>query len=273
MTVEEDRTPDPSSSLLAFFGSELHRLRSKARLSQTEVAKLAHTTQSMVSKLEFAKRVPSEDLARDLDIALGTDGHFGRLHPLVIRYAYPSWFLPYVEFEQEASQIRSFESQVIPGLLQTEDYAREVLRALRPDNLEELVAARVSRQDILDGDSAPRLWLIVDEYALFRTIGGAAVMGPQLQRLLEAGERPRIVIQVIPRTVVAHPGLAGPFTLFGFDEGTDVLYVDCFGQGRAAPDGNEVAEAVHAYDLLRASALSPEASADLIGKHMKGLEP
>ncbi|MFJ7590830.1 Scr1 family TA system antitoxin-like transcriptional regulator [Streptomyces sp. NPDC097617] len=270
MTAETDG-PDPTSSLLAFFGSELLRIRTEAGWSQAKTAHKAHTTQSMLSKVESAQRVPSEDLVHDLDEAFGTGGHFGRLHPLVIRYAYPKWFLPFIELERDATSMRVFESQILPGLLQTEEYARAMLSAVRPDNLDDLVAARISRQDILERETPPRLWCVVDEHALLRPIGGAGVMRAQLEHLLKASEKPRTVIQVIPTNVPAHAGLAGPFTILGFNEGPDVLYVDGFGQGRIALDMTEVAEAARSYDLLRAVALSPDATADLIGAHLEGL--
>ncbi|KPI04364.1 helix-turn-helix domain protein [Actinobacteria bacterium OK074] len=271
MTEETEQAPDPTTSILAFFGTELTRLRTKAGLSQEQTARLAHTTQSMISKVEAAKRVPSLDLARDLDIALKTDGHFARLYPLVVHYAYPSWFLPVVELEKEAVSIRSFQNQILPGLLQTEEYARATLVQGRPDNLDDLVAARMTRQEIFERTDRPRAWFIMDEYVLMRHIGGEAVMRAQLQQLLTAGQVPRTVIQIIPRTVAEHPGLAGPFTLLGFDEGPDVLHVDGFSQGRTALDQGEVAYGTHAYDLLRALALSPDASAELIGRHLKEL--
>ncbi|MGW1717232.1 helix-turn-helix domain-containing protein [Streptomyces sp. NPDC002156] len=271
MTVETGPAPDPTKSLLAFFGTELARIRTKQGLSQERLAKLAHTTQSMISKVEAAKRVPSEDLARDLDIALKADGHFQRLYPLVMCYAYPSWFLPLVELERSAVSIRSFQGQILPGLLQTEQYARTILADARPDNLEDLVAARMTRQSIFEREDRPRTWFIVDEYVLMRHVGGEAVMRTQLERLLEAGQHPRTVIQIIPRTVVTHPGLEGAFMLLGFDEGEDVLHVDGFFQGRTTADRGEVAVAAHTYDLLRAMALSPDASAELIGRHLKEL--
>ncbi|MDT0305462.1 helix-turn-helix transcriptional regulator [Streptomyces sp. DSM 44917] len=268
MSVEAE-LPDPTSSLLAFFGSELRRIRLEAKASQGETAKRAHTTQAMISYIESAKRVPSEDLARDLDLAFDTGGHFGRLHPLVLRYAYPSWFLPYVQLERDATKMRAFAGQVIPGLLQTEDYARAVLSAGRPDNLDDLVAARMTRQEVFDREIPPRAWFVLDENVLHRAIGGEAVFRAQLARLLEAGEHPRTVIQVVPRTVTTHPGLDGSFSLLSFEEGPDVLHVDGFSQGRFALESREVAAAEHAYDLLKAVALSPEGSADLIRSLLK----
>ncbi|MBA0053197.1 XRE family transcriptional regulator [Streptomyces sp. AJS327] len=271
MTVEEDKAPDPSSSLLAFFGSELRRIRIKCGLSQEETARKAHTTQSMLSKVEFAKRVPSAELARDLDVALNTDGYFLRLHPLVLRHSYPKWFVSFVELEQTAAQIRTVQTMVLPGLLQTEEYARAVLDTMRPDHLDDLVTARASRQDVFDRKDRPRCWFIIDEYVLLRHLGGPEVMRQQFGRMLELGREPRNVIQVIPRETAAHPGVNGAFTLLGFDEGSDVLHVDGFSQGRTTANTEEVNEATRIYDLLRATALSPEASAEVIGAHMEGL--
>ncbi|MEU2869592.1 helix-turn-helix transcriptional regulator [Streptomyces olivoreticuli] len=270
MTVEADR-PDPNASMLAFFGSEALRMRTKAGWSQEKTAKEALSTQAMISYVENAKRVPSKELAASLDAAFRTDGHFGRLHPLVMRYAYPKWFVRYVELEQAAKTIRSFQVHIVPGLLQTEDYVRAMFEAVRPDNLDGLVAARMSRQALLQGDI--RCWFVIDEHAFLRFIGGRDVMRAQLARLLTAGQRPRTVIQVIPRTVPAHAAMAGPYTLLSFDEGTDVLHVDGFSQGRTTAEASEVAGAAHVYDLLRAVALSPKDSADLIRSHLKELGP
>lgn len=268
----ETEGPDPASSLLAFFGSELRRLRTEAGMSQGQVAKEAHSTQAMISYIELARRVPTIQLAGDLDRVFQTGGHFQRLHPLVLCHAYPSWYLPIVQIEGDATSIRSFQSQVIPGLLQTEEYARAMLTAVRSDNLEDLIAARMSRQEIFERELPPRAWFVVEEQALRRNIGGPEVMRGQLERLLMAGTVPRIVIQVIPDRVAAHPGLAGPFAIFTVPDAPDMLYVDGFSQGRMGLDTAEVADAAHAYDLLRAVSLSPEESAEVIGGYLEGLK-
>ncbi|NJQ04898.1 helix-turn-helix domain-containing protein [Streptomyces lonarensis] len=271
MTAERI-TPSPKVSLLEFFGTELRRLRTKASWAQGELASAAHTTQSMICKIERARQVPSIEMSESLDAALATDGHFARLHPLVLAYAYPAWFLPYVEMEREAIAIRSFESQVIPGLLQTEEYARAMLSALRSDMLDDLVTSRISRQQVLAGKGRPRAWFVLDEQVLRRRLGGDNVMRGQLERLLQEGEQPRTVIQVVPEVVTAHTGLAGPFTILSFTETPDVLYADGFAQGRMSADESETRDALHAYDLLRAEALSPGKSVELIREHMRGLQ-
>lgn len=271
MAVETDR-PDPRASLLAFFGAELLRIRTEQGLNQQELGKRAHIAQTLISFIEGAKRVPTDTLCSTLDDALGTGGHFTRLYPLVVRYAYPNWFLPFVELEQGALTIRTFESQVVPALLQTEGYARALQASWRPDALDELVAARMSRQELLVRHDRPRAWFVLDEQVLRRQLGGRDVMLAQLELLVKAAQEPRTVIQVLPSRCSAHPGLGGPFTILSMDEGPDVLYVDGFSQGRMGTDAGEVSEAARAYDLLKASALSPDDSADLIGTYRKGLQ-
>ncbi len=206
---------------------------------------------------------------RGRDTALNIDGHLARLHPLVLRYAYPQWFLPYVELEAAANSMRVFESQIVPGLLQIEDYARAMLTAVRPDHVGDLVAARMSRKGVFEREDRPFTWFIIVEQALDRPLGDSSTMVEQMRCLLHAGEEPRTVIQVVPKHVAAHPGLAGPFTVLSFSENPDVLYVDGFSQGRMGLDVTEVAGAIRAYDLLRAVALSHEDSADRIGVYLK----
>ncbi|SFD34848.1 helix-turn-helix domain-containing protein [Streptomyces aidingensis] len=271
MTIELDQTAVPEDSVLTFFGEQLAAHRRKAGWTQEQTARAARSTQSMISKVEKARLVPSDVLAADLDRAFGSDRYFTRLHALVRRYAYPRWFLPYIALEQDATAIRSFEGQVLPGLLQTEEYAHAMLAAVRPDNLAELVAVRMSRQEILGKETRPHTWFIIDEFALMRHIGGPQVMRRQLRHLLEAGRHPRTVVQIVPRSVPARPALAGPFTLLTPQEGETVVYIDGYPQGRLSPDTGEVTAAVHAYDLLRAVALSPQQSAELIDTHLRGL--
>lgn len=261
---------DPAQSVLGFFGAELRRMRMKAGWSQAALAARLYCTDSLLSKIEAAKRMPSEELAQRCDEVFETDGHFARLWPLVISYAYPAWFRPFIELEEQASAIRSFQHSLIPGLLQTEEYARAVLAGGRPENLDALVFARIHRQRILTRPEPPRLWVVLDERALRRRIGGPAVMRAQLARLLQAMETPRFVVQVIRSDVEVHPAHSA-FASLVFDEGPDVLYVEGFYEGQLRGEPEAVAMAQHVYDLLKSVALSPEASADLISIVMKEL--
>lgn len=264
---------DPTESVLTFFATEMRRVRMEAGMKQQEFASRAHLSPSLLCKIEAAERVPTEDLARCLDETFGTGGHFERLWPVVVKYAYPTWFRPYVELEEQSTIIRSFEAQLIPGLLQTECYARAVLSGRRPDSskLDEMVFARMHRQRILTGEDPPRLWVVLDENAVRRRIGGASVMRAQLIRLRQATEVPRIVVQVVPADVSTHPALAGSFALLSFAQGPEVIYEESFYEGHLRAEPEVVTTTHHAYDLLRAHALSPEASAHLITDAIKDL--
>lgn len=261
---------DPTSSVLAFFASELRRVRTEAGMSQTELAKRAFVAPSLLCKIEAAQRVPSRELADELDAAFGTAGHFARLWPLVIRHAYPNWFRPFVKLESAATVIRSFQVQFVPGLLQTEDYARTVFASGRTGNVDDQVTARLDRQRILARETPPELWVVLDENALRRTVGSPAVMSAQLGRLVEAAETPSIVIQVIPYGAGAHPGF-GSFAAFSFAEGADVLHEDGLSRGQLIAEPDAVRAALRTYDLLRAAALSPSASIDMIATAVKEL--
>ncbi|WP_371481649.1 Scr1 family TA system antitoxin-like transcriptional regulator [Kitasatospora sp. NBC_00315] len=266
-------TLDPSSSVLAFYATDLRRRREAAGLTQRALAGQAHMAPSLLNKIEAGRRLPTKDLSEVADAVFETVDHFQRLWPLVIKYAYPTWFRPYVDLEEAASVIRSYEVQVVPGLLQTEDYARAILAARRLDRetVEEQVAARLQRQHILDGKNAPELWIVLDENVLRRRPSGTAMMRAQLESLVAAADRPRTVIQVIPLSAGVHAGVGGPFATLTLDEGPSVVYVDGFLQGQILADPAQLKAAGRAYDLLTAVALPPDASVDLIAATAKEL--
>ncbi|MDX3854439.1 helix-turn-helix transcriptional regulator [Streptomyces sp. AK02-01A] len=266
---------DPADSVLSFYATDLRRLREKAGMSQRALAAEALMAPSLLNKIEAAKRLPTKELSALADRTFGTDGHFTRLWPLVIKYAYPKWFRPFVELEEAASEIRSFEVQVMPGLLQTEGYAREVLAARRPnpDVVEEHVIARLERQRILMRDSPPELWIVLDENVLRRRMGSVDTMRGQLEHLLTAAQTYNTVLQIIPYDAGGHAGVGGPFSALTLDEGPDVVYVDGFLQGQILAEPEDVKAATRAYDLLAAAALSPNRSIDMIADSLKELRP
>ncbi|MGK5642420.1 DUF5753 domain-containing protein, partial [Streptomyces sp. URMC 126] len=141
----------------------------------------------------------------------------------------------------------------------------------RPDNLDGLVTARLSRQDVFDRANRPLTWFIIDEYAISRMLTTPTVMRAQLDRLPDAQDHPKTVIQVVPHDTPPHPGMSGSFINLNFDAGADVVHIDGFLRGRTALDPDEVSAAAHAYNLIRAVALSPQASADLIWRRRKEL--
>ena len=214
--------------------------------------------------------MPSLDFARRCDEATDTGGVLERLHPLVAGEAYPAWFRPFVELERGATQLRSWQPMVVDGLLQTEEYARAILRASRPRDsdtaIDQLVTARIARQEVLTRDDPPDLWVIIDEGVLRRPVGEPAVMAGQLDQLLRACRDPWVTVQVMPLSAGAHPGLLGPFVIASFAAAPEVAYLDSVLTGQVVERPEEVRQVSVLYDTMRAEALSPRASIALISE-------
>ena len=178
------------------------------------------------------------------------------------------WFQEWADIEAQATVLRWYEPLVVPGLLQTEDYARAILSA-RPDgnlaDLEEQVAARMARQNILERTGGPQLWCLLDEGVLHRAIGGSKTMRSQLYRLAELAEHPRTTIQVI-RYGGAHAGLLGGFILADLDNRPTTAYVETAAHGQVTDSSSVVAHLALSFDRLRAGAESWATSRDLIKK-------
>jgi hypothetical protein len=182
----------------------------------------------------------------------------------------PSGFDIYVGLEAEASGLRSYETDLVHGLLQTTEYAVAVLRELRPRDTEEQIARvvdlRMERQRLLDQDPPLDLWLIMDEAAIRRNIGGSAVMRNQLEHLIQASRWPNVTLQILAFEAGAHAGLVGPFSILEFPERTDsdVAYTESVGGMIYLEKDREVRACDEAFDRMRAAALSPAASVELI---------
>jgi hypothetical protein len=144
----------------------------------------------------------------------------------------PNWFEVYIGLEEAASRIRAYEVQFVPGLLQTEDYARAVTLLGHPDapghEVERRVGLRMRRQSLLDADEPPHLWAVVDEAVLRRPLGGAPAMRKQLEHLIEMTESPNITLQVVPFELGGHAAAGGPFSILRFAERDlpDVVYLE-----------------------------------------------
>src|SRR5271170_5145399 len=206
---------DPDRSALAVFADELRAQRELAGLGREELAGRLNYSASLISMIESGHRSPSRDFAGRCDEAFGTPGTFARLEKRLRDVPFSSGFRPFQPYESEAVALRMFEHVLIPGLLQTEDYARAVLSThpnTSQDVVEERVAARMARQEILtrEGPPPPVLWVLLDENVLLREVGNAEIMRDQLAHLAGAARRPNVTVQVIP-CAGAHPGLLGAF--------------------------------------------------------------
>ncbi len=184
------------------------------------------------------------------------------LWPEAVRRA--AWFRPWVEIEREATSLRSFEVSVIPGLLQTEAYARAVLGSgpLAGDDVVQFVTARLERQAAtLDRLRPPLTTFVIDEAALRR--GDLDIMADQLRHLVEVGKRPGILIHIVPLAAGAHPGQAGSFVIARLGN-EEMGYLDDQLQGRVVTDANHIAELQCVWETIRAVALPRDQSAELI---------
>jgi transcriptional regulator with XRE-family HTH domain len=258
------------------FATELEVWRGEAGLSKVELAETLGYTPQLISQLEAGKNIPSKKFAEDADTFFGTNGLFFRLWKLINQTrhmaALPPGFSKFVQLEARANAIRVFGLLLVTGLLQTEEYAREVLLTIqRPEAVEQFVGARMERQAMLARDRPPRLWATLDERALRCGVGGAGVMRGQLEHLVAASRRPNIMVEVVPQDAGSYAGLEGGFTLLSFDDEPDVAYTESAGRGQVIEDPAGVAAFHVRYDLIRGHALPVAESRTLIESILEGL--
>lgn len=193
-------------------------------------------------------------------------GWWQRFHDIL-----PDWFSMHVSLEGAAALLRSYEPHFIPGLLQTEDYARGVLKAgaigqTRPEDIERHVALRMQRQNLLTREDAPRIWAVMDETVLRRTIGGPEVMRAQIDKLLQATKLPHVTLQVIPFSSGPHPGTYGPFVLFRFamPELPDMVYSEYLTGAVYLDARSEVATHLEVMDRMAAQAATAHRTKEIL---------
>ena len=267
------RELDPSAGPLDFFGAELRRWRIAAGLSQEQLGQRVGYSGAQVGKVETGERAPSPDFARHCDQALpDAGGLFARIHALARRWdgGYPSWFAEWIVAERRATSLCWWEPLLVPGLVQTADYARALFAAWRSadseDELDQLVSARLERQAIFDRPSPPSLWIILDEGVLHRRIGSEKTMYDQLTQLVGIAGRSKITIQVVPAEVGTHVGLLGGFAVASTDGAPGTVYMESPDQGQTTALPSVVAKLKETFDTLRSEALPRGASQDLIRK-------
>ncbi|MFC8141186.1 helix-turn-helix domain-containing protein [Streptomyces paradoxus] len=260
---------DPGASPLDYYGFELRRHREAAGLTQRQLGDILNYTGSLVGQIETARKVPTPEFSERADAALGTDGMFSRLVELVLRSRLPAWFQQVAELEVRATDICSFQTHMVLGLLQTPGYARAVLGALDQTDLEDRTAVRLARQRVFEKGEPPVFWAVLSEAALRLEIGGPEVMREQLAHLLSFEDNPRANIQVLPLSVGAHAGLTGSFDLYHFAGDPTIVYTESYGSGHPTANPDTVKNCSLRYDHLRAAALSLKDSARLIRRVME----
>jgi transcriptional regulator with XRE-family HTH domain len=267
-------------------GARLRRLRLAAGISREDAGTTIRASESKISRLELGR---TGFKPRDVSDLLGLYGvSDGDERAILLGLAaqanltgwwqsysdvVPAWFEPYLGLEQAASVIRGYEVQFIPGLLQTPDYARAVIRlsdGLSEADADQRVTLRMHRQQVLHRARPPHIWAVIDEAALRRPIGGRAVMAGQVEHLVKMSHRSHVTIQVLPFSAGGHPAAGGPVTLLRFPQGLlpDVVYTE---QLDSAVYLNKPADTLHYWNVLNGlatEALPPEQSTQTLRRFL-----
>jgi hypothetical protein len=285
MTAQpEDGTASGPTVLRMLLGAHLRRLREAREITREEAGYAIRGSESKISRLELGRvgfkgrdvadllaLYGVEDDERERLIALARDANQpGWWH----RYGdvLPNWFQAYLGLEAAAVLIRTYEVQFIPGLLQTADYARAVVRLdhdrASEAEIERRVALRINRQRLLTRPDAPQFWAILDEASLRRPIGGSAVMRVQLQALIEASKLPNVRLQVIPFNAGGHAAAGGAFSLLRFPEEDlpDIVYIEQLTSALYLDKRDDVEHYVLAMERLCVEAEPPAHTASIIEK-------
>ncbi|WP_406692105.1 helix-turn-helix transcriptional regulator [Saccharopolyspora sp. ID03-671] len=261
-------------------GAHLAELRHAAGLTTADVAEFFGCTAqtirnwergtSTMKKVELAALLDKYGAAADTRSQLEETRREGSKRGWWSTYKLPEWFKPYVGLETDAAMVCNFEVELIPGLLQTESYAREIHSSgehlTKPEDVEKRVAARLERQKRLTGEHPLELRLVISEGALRRSVGGPDVMREQLRQLIDLGGLPNVILQVIPFSAGAHASMPSGFTVLTFAEQADpdVAYMDGPLGGHVIEDPHDVGTLRNLFDEVRAAALPQRESLSLV---------
>lgn len=255
---------------MRMFGSVVRSLREARDISTDELAAHVGYSKSLIIKIERGDRMPPPMFVEKATALLDAGGVISRAADHLERGDFPSWFEEYAELERQAVTLYKYDTLVVNGLLQTEEYARVLLSAtssvLESEEIERRVQARLARQTLLTRTPPAQLAFLVEESALRRPVGGEVVLKAQLVRLLEVGELRNVTIQVMPTTFDAHAGFNGPMTLLETAERRRLAYLEVQGRSILTDDRDEVSELHQQYAMIRSQALSVRESAKLISR-------
>jgi transcriptional regulator with XRE-family HTH domain len=258
------------SGILKIFGMQQKILRTRLGITQKQLADRIGYGVDLVAAVEQGVRIPRPEYIDQVDVALEAGGLLKAMKEEVMWAKYPAFFGDFAALEKEAVELHAYDSQVINGLLQTDEYAHAVLSARRPpvhpDVIQQRVAARLDRQAIFDRKPAPMLSFVLEETLLRRPIGGKDVLRGQLEHLLLIGRLPNVEIQVMPTDREEHAGLDGPLILLETEDQRRIAYVEAQGTSQLIVDRKTVREIEMRYGIIRAQALTPRESLDFIEK-------
>ncbi|MEW2497061.1 helix-turn-helix transcriptional regulator [Streptomyces nodosus] len=258
------REAGPGAGILRVFGRQLKRFRLRAGLERAELGARTGYSVSTIAAYEQGRRVPPPRFIDAADELLDAGGVLQEMKEEVARAQYPAFFQDAARLEAEAIELHAYDTHVVKGLLQTQDYARAVFAMRRPlldeETIEQRVAARMLRQEIFSRWPAPLMSFVIEESALRRPIGGADVHRGQLEQILMIGQNRNVEIQVMPLHREDHAGLAGPFTLIETTMGRRIAYAEVQKSSYLYTERTPVRELEAQYGIIRAQALTPRES-------------
>ncbi|TYK44669.1 helix-turn-helix domain-containing protein [Actinomadura decatromicini] len=270
------RDPGVPSSPSEYFGTELRARRELSKLSRPQLAERLGYSPQWIGQIESGIGTPSEDFANDCDAFFQASGTFRRIwewmQELGKLQVLPPGFPDFVEREREAEVVYVFETMLITGLFQTPEYAREVLKSGKtPDAVEQLVTARMERQEILKREAPPHVVTIFDEGAVRRPIGNPEVLKGQIEHLANLAELYHVTVQIVPTVTGAYAGLPGAFTILSFQDEPDAVLVEGHVGGQLVDHPAVVRKYGVRFDLIRASALNAGDSLDFLRTILESL--
>ncbi|WP_086741637.1 helix-turn-helix domain-containing protein [Streptomyces glaucescens] len=261
---------ESEAGILRCFGQQLRLLRTSRGLTRAELGAQLGYGEDMVTSVELGRRIPRPEFIDRADEVLGAGGLLVVMKEEVARARYPAFFRDAAKLEAEAVELHVYANQAVPGLLQTEEYARAVFGMLRPplDDavVDERVAARLARQEIYYRKPPPLMSFVIDESVLRRPLGGRDVLRGQMEQVLLVGHMRHIEVQIMPLDREENAGMAGPFTLIETKGERRIAYVEVQNVSRVHSDREPVRALEAKYGTLRAQALTPRESLAYVEK-------
>ncbi|WP_329523586.1 helix-turn-helix domain-containing protein [Streptomyces griseoaurantiacus] len=263
---------DDGAGFLRCFGQQLKLLRERAGLTRAELGSRLGYGEDQITSVELGRRIPKPELIDKADEVLNAGGVLRAMKEEVARARYPAFFRDAARLEAEAVELQTYDTHVVNGLLQTEEYTRALLTMRRPllneETIEQRVAARLARQEIFNKWPAPLFSLVMEESVLLRRLGGTSVLRGQLEQILLIGQKRNVEVQVMPLDREDNAGVDGGFTLFTRKGGEQIGYTEAQGRSTLVTDREEVRALAARYGIIRAQALTPCESLAYIEKSL-----
>ncbi|GAA2347297.1 helix-turn-helix transcriptional regulator [Streptomyces cuspidosporus] len=269
-TVKAADGVDPGNGFLRCFGRQMKLLREAAGLTQAELGARVGYGEAQIASVEQGRRIPKPELVDAVDRVVGGGGLLSAMKGEVGKARYPGFARQYVQLEAEAVELHVYDTHIVNGLLQTEEYARAVFTMRRPlldeGTIDQRVAARLARQEIFSRKSRPLMSFVIEEAVLHRPVGGSAVLRGQLEQILLIGHNRNVEVQVMPTARADHAGLSGPFTLIETVGQRRIAYAEVASISGLLTERKAVRELEAQYGIIRAQALTPSESLAYIEK-------